>query len=63
MFRKIMDRLSDYIVKKKVLRDLKEQREEYAQEVMQEYLEENRDCIAIHDKKGIIKAIKKLEVT
>lgn len=51
MFRKIIDKLSDYIVREKVLRDLKEQREEYAQEIMQEFLEENRDYIAIHDKK------------
>lgn len=51
MFRKIIDKLSDYIVEKKVLRDLKEQREEYAQEIMQEFSEENKGYIAIRDKK------------
>lgn len=51
MFRKIIDNLSDYIVTKKVLRDLKEQREEYAQEIMQEFLEKNEGYIAIRDKR------------
>lgn len=60
MFRKIIDRLSDYIVEKKVLRDLKEQREEYAQEIMQEFLEENKGYIAIRDKKRKYKIYKKI---
>ena len=62
MFRKLIDKITDYIIEKRVLRDLREQKEEYAREIMEEYLEENKNCIGVYDKKGHLKEIRRFKV-
>ncbi len=43
-------------------RILKKYREEKAQEIMEEYLKEDKTCIGIYDKKGHLKEIRRFKV-
>lgn len=55
----MLKKIIDYFFKKKLL---KEYYQERAQEIIKEYLKEDKTCIGIYDKDGEIKAIKKLNV-
>lgn len=48
-----------FFLKRKLLKQYYENK---AEEVMHEYLKEDRTCIGIYDNKGKLKEIKKLEI-
>lgn len=55
----MLNKIIGFFLKKKILKEYYEQK---AQEIMKEYLQQDKTCIGIHDRKGRIKKIKKLKV-
>lgn len=55
----MLKKIYNYFLGKKLLKEYYNQR---AEEVMKEYLQEDKHCVGVYDKKGNIKKIQKLEV-
>lgn len=51
----MLEKIRKYLLKKKIL---KQYYEDKAQEIMEEYLEEDKNCFAIRDKQGKIQEIR-----